>query len=377
MRILQLLNWKLKSIEFILPLIKKQGFDAIQLNPMQPYKEEKDFYWWSSYQPLGFRIGNIFGTKEDLISLCKKASEYGIKIYVDVISNHMANLSGEEPYTPHYTVDKCLTENKTFWKPKVGLTTDNRHDCVRHCIGLPGFELSNPELQKYVLNYLNELKECGVSGYRFDAAKHIGLPNDGVDFFKHVKEFTSKNNLYTYGEILGGTKEWRDEMSEYLDVLTEQYNEISNEDKRVTFVESHDTYLNSPNGSMKKSTSQINHEYQELTKNMKNTIYYARALKYPYQPFKNKTSDTNIKDLNELEFFDLSFLTSPEVKEANQENLIEEQVITSTIKEIIISDLIKGLINPSIVPSQVTLLPYLLTSIKSKPKTKQLIRKKF
>lgn len=69
MKVIQLLNWKLESIEKELETIKKQGFDGVQINPIQPFKEEKEFKWWSSYQPLGFKIGNMFGTKEDLINV--------------------------------------------------------------------------------------------------------------------------------------------------------------------------------------------------------------------------------------------------------------------------------------------------------------------
>ena len=39
MKVLHLLNWKLGTIEEELDNIGKQGFDAIQINPMQPFKE--------------------------------------------------------------------------------------------------------------------------------------------------------------------------------------------------------------------------------------------------------------------------------------------------------------------------------------------------
>ena len=45
--------------------------------------------------------------------------------------------------------------------------------------------LSSLVLQNIIFEYLKELRDCGVKGLRFDAAKHIGLPNDGVDFFKN------------------------------------------------------------------------------------------------------------------------------------------------------------------------------------------------
>ena len=35
--------------------------------------------------------------------------------------------------------------------------------------------------------FLKELKDCGVKGLRFDAAKHIGLPSDGIDFYKRIR----------------------------------------------------------------------------------------------------------------------------------------------------------------------------------------------
>ena len=108
MKIIHLLNWKLGTIEEELDNIKKQGFSAIQVNPMQPFKEEKEFKWWSSYQPLGFRVGNMFGSMDDLKSLCSKARDYDIDIIVDVVLNHTANVDGKNPLVPHRLVDSEL-----------------------------------------------------------------------------------------------------------------------------------------------------------------------------------------------------------------------------------------------------------------------------
>ena len=38
--------------------IRNQGFDAIQINPIQPLKENERYPWWLSYQPIDFKIGN-------------------------------------------------------------------------------------------------------------------------------------------------------------------------------------------------------------------------------------------------------------------------------------------------------------------------------
>ena len=58
MKVIQLLNWKLNTIEKELENIKNQGFDAIQINPMQPFKEEQQFHWWS-FSPPDFLRGRF------------------------------------------------------------------------------------------------------------------------------------------------------------------------------------------------------------------------------------------------------------------------------------------------------------------------------
>ena len=90
MRVLHLLSWKLEDIIPILDDIKQHGFDAIQINPIQPLKDEFSNSWWMSYQPIDFKIGNRYGNKNNLINLCNKASEKEIIIIADVVCNHMA-----------------------------------------------------------------------------------------------------------------------------------------------------------------------------------------------------------------------------------------------------------------------------------------------
>ena len=48
MRIMQCFNWRLKDIIPNLEQIKEQGFDAIQINPIQRLKEDGLKEWWMS-----------------------------------------------------------------------------------------------------------------------------------------------------------------------------------------------------------------------------------------------------------------------------------------------------------------------------------------
>lgn len=61
----------LKQTESKIEKIKAQGFDAIQIPPLEPLKEEDPTVWWKAYQPISFNIGNVYGSKEELITFCK------------------------------------------------------------------------------------------------------------------------------------------------------------------------------------------------------------------------------------------------------------------------------------------------------------------
>lgn len=321
MRVVQLLNWKLKTIEGILDDIERQGFDTIQINPMQPFKDENEFHWWSSYQPFDFDIGNRFGTEQDLQKLCAEAKKRGIDIIVDIVFNHMANKSGYEQLTPHNNVNPKLRDNQGVWKQPIMLQNgDNRYEAVRHNIGLPGLNYANEELQTMLLDYLMRLKQLGVSGFRFDAAKHIGLPNDGVNFFNVLKRFLENNNLYAYGEFLGGDLNWRNEFSNYLDVLTNYSVMVSDIDKHVSFLESHDSYFHNDYYSTRCiKTGELNNLYKLLTSKFPKTLYYVRALNKPYFEEGNNVNNYGLsfEQMNELNYFDTSFLTEEKIREAN------------------------------------------------------------
>lgn len=329
MKIIHLLNWKLGTIEEELENIKKQGFNAIQVNPMQPFKEEKEFKWWSSYQPLGFRVGNMFGSMDDLKSLCSKAREYDVDIIVDVVLNHTANAGGNNPLVPHSSVDSELLLANEFWKERIMLKNgDDREDAVKHLIGLPGLNLSNPELQKIVFRYLRELKECGVKGLRFDAAKHIGLPNDGVDFFKKARKFMLINGMYGYGEFLGGTKEWRDEMAELLFVLSPEGTTLTDINKLVTFFESHDTFLNfnDKNYNQTRSLGSVDlaNNYRKIREMYNNTVVYVRPKNINNSYVFNKDGLTcdQVFKLDEREHFDRTYFESPVICDINKEKCL-------------------------------------------------------
>lgn len=152
-------------------------------------------------------------------------------------------------------------------------------------------KLENFKLQDIIINFLNSLIDCGVEGFRFDAGKHIKLPKEGSEFWVRVLNSLKKNNLFNYAEIIFEDKEIILEYSKYIKVLTE--NKEINSDKIVSFIESHDSYLEF-GYTRELSDIDIINGYEGLCEAYENTLFYAR-------PFNNTWKSEEIKRINKRE----------------------------------------------------------------------------
>lgn len=291
--ILHCFDWTYNDIKAELPKIAKAGFTSIQTSPAQP-NGTGTWYWL--YQPISFSIGtNGVGTKAELQSLCDEADKYGIKIIVDVVANH---LRGD-----HNNIDNDLKPSEYWHTFGGGIDWKNRWQVTHGSIGMPDIATENPYVQQKVCNYVQELKSVGVDGLRWDAAKHIGVPSEGDDFWKSVTQY----GLYNYGEILGGPDDRstgnEDIMKEYTDYISvtdsnygkelrDSFNSgkaptssgnwsekgISN-DKLLYWGESHDTWSNNKDWGFSNEMSQnvIDRAYAvAASRNKVTALYFSR-----------------------------------------------------------------------------------------------------
>lgn len=289
MRILQCLNWQLNSICEVAPIIREQGFQAVQVGPLQPLKEEGYEHWWLSYQPCALSIGNQYGSKKDFIHLCDVLHGEGLLVFPDVVCTHVAG-AVDGTLIPHERVDNSLTENPKFWRDAKFIEDwDDRFQVVHYCAGLPTFDLTNLELQDYIIQFLNELIMCGADGFRFDSAKSIPTPQEGCNFFPRVLGSLNADNLYNYGEVIFADEKLISMYTDYLDVLTNTWSEQKND--VVLFSESHDSFLGL-GYTRDKSSQDITCEYAHVVDNYPKTIYYAR-------PFDDEWKSTAIKEIHQ------------------------------------------------------------------------------
>ncbi len=189
--ILHCFDWKYKDIIADMENIAKAGFSAVQTSPVQPSEGVGAWYWL--YQPTGFTVGtNELGTPEELKELCEAAHEYGIKVVVDVVANHLAG--------NHDNIQEDL-QPAEYWHTEGEITNYNdRYQVTHGKIGMDDINSENEYVQEVVADYVKALKNLGIDGIRWDAAKHIGLPSEDCNFWSAV----TGEGLYNYGEILKG-----------------------------------------------------------------------------------------------------------------------------------------------------------------------------
>ncbi|MDE7402562.1 MAG: alpha-amylase [Muribaculaceae bacterium] len=294
--ILHAWSWNFPEMARSMQEIADAGFTMIQTSPVQqcyaPEGSGKKIFdenvtegnWYYYYQPTDWKIGNnILGTKEQMQEMLDSAAKYNIKVIVDVLPNHTAfdvDAVSEDFYKAVGGRDKMFHSN--------GLQPVQDYNDRLQCTlwgsgGLPDVNTENPDFQKYYLEFVNELLDMGVRGFRYDTAKHIGVHSDPVDTASGVKEndfwdvATGRkavkgvklalpyDELFVYGEVLQDKNVPEKEYADYFGQTASGYGWLLREalekhsakgidlksfhheaapEHLTTWVESHDTYAN-------------------------------------------------------------------------------------------------------------------------------------
>ena len=293
--ILHAWTWSLDTIAANMKLIAESGYDYVQTSPVQAcyigdnggralFSKEGDEVqgkWYYYYQPTDWTIGNyMLGSRDDFKAMCDSAYKYGVKVIVDVLPNHTA--------IDHTAVlpglDNAVGGHENLFHAngfKPIRDYNDRLECTTGEMGgLPDVNTENPDFQYYYLQYVNDLINLGARGFRYDTAKHIGLPSDPLDPKAERNNFWDvatgregvrglsllmPDSLFIYGEVLQDRNVKETEYAEYMDLTASSYGHalrkaLEEGDTRVadlaswhhpcdpsrlvTWVESHDTYCN-------------------------------------------------------------------------------------------------------------------------------------
>ena len=225
--ILQAFNWSASAVKAKLADIKAAGYASVQMSPMQVRKWSSGTWrskWWSLYQPFGMKIAEyadqgVLGTDDDLADLCAEAKKQGIGIVMDVVLNHLGGndnpegtgwqkFDSEVQYVEGTIYSNDLRHDKLY--------SDNPIEATVRCPlskGYPDLKTEDSRVMERCLQLLKDYLDCGVTGFRFDAAKHVETPFDGdfaSSFWPYVvngaRRYAKEKGYDTpfcYGEALG------------------------------------------------------------------------------------------------------------------------------------------------------------------------------
>lgn len=313
--------WSFNTIRENMKDIADAGYTYVQTSPantcfvgenggMQIFGDGK---WYYHYQPIAWRIGNYqLGNRDEFKAMCDEAKKYGVQILVDVLPNHTA--FDTTAVLPEF-IEAVGGRDNLYHANGLNEIKDynDRYQCTTGAMGgLPDVNTENPDFQYYFMTYINDLIACGASGFRYDTAKHIGLPSDPLDAKSKQNDFwdvamgrkpikgitlANKDNLFIYGEVLQDKNVKEKEYAEYFGMCASNYGhsirqiisnrkttakEVSNyqhsvsPEKLTTWVESHDTYCNA-NESASLTDTQIRLGWAIITARQNGTpLFYSR-----------------------------------------------------------------------------------------------------
>ncbi|GAB0097243.1 Alpha-amylase [Sergentomyia squamirostris] len=198
--IVHLFEWKFKDIaveceDYLGP----NSFGGVQVSPVNEYLISAGRAWWERYQPVSYAIISRSGDEVEFAEMVKRCYNAGIRIYVDVVFNHMA--AGDEeivgtggsvvyppdriyphvPYGPEDFNDHCI------------ITDYNNVNQVRNCelVHLPDLNQKSENVRRNVIEFLDRLIDHGVAGFRADACKHM-WPEDIKYIFGNTKNLSKE-----------------------------------------------------------------------------------------------------------------------------------------------------------------------------------------
>lgn len=219
--ILHAFDWRFSDIAANAARIAAIGYGAV-LIPPPLYSDENGLEWWQRYQPKDYRVIRSFlGRKADLLLAIEALHGVGVRVYADLVFNHMANEKNRpDPYNfpgeavlqrymstaerAGFAADRLYGDLSSGlfcsfdFNPQGDINNWSDSDEVqeRWLGGLPDLDLNDwvVQQQRACLAALNDL---GIDGYRVDAMKHFPIAH-----LEAVFTIPELSGRFVFGETL-------------------------------------------------------------------------------------------------------------------------------------------------------------------------------
>lgn len=207
----------LVGLRSMLPYLKDLGADAIWMTPV--FKAHS----YHGYDTTDFYdIDPSVGTRKDFADLTEAAHQLGIKIILDLVQNHVADvnpwfISGINPKDADY--DKYhdwfvwsdeysnMYTDPHPWDPSAVIWACKNYMCYHQIFGasLPELNYHNPAVRAEMKSISQYWIDLGADGFRLDASKHIDQFDDinGITIEEHGTHVWWKEfNHYVKKEVV-------------------------------------------------------------------------------------------------------------------------------------------------------------------------------
>jgi alpha-amylase len=171
--------------------------------------------WWERYQPMSYRLITRSGTEAEFLAMTTRCNAVGVRIYVDVLPNHMAADRTDPIGTGGSTANTAIRSfpgvpySNLDFNPRCNITDWTNSVQIRNCmlVGLHDLDQSNEYVRMMLVRFLDHLVDLGVAGFRVDAAKHM-WPQDLQVIYGRVKNlntafgFTANSRAFIFQEVI-------------------------------------------------------------------------------------------------------------------------------------------------------------------------------
>jgi alpha-amylase len=225
----------LRGITDHLDYVKGLGCTSVWLSPVFENEGAPDPSW-SSYHGYAVRnflkVDSRFGTKEDLVELVGEAHRRGMRVILDAVANHGADLFSYANGDPRYFDDGGTRYELGSWRDaEHPIPAELRNPDYFHRRGqirgwgwdnvpetqwgdffsLKGFYNEEDEtglaMQQVLIDaYRYWIREADIDGFRMDAVKHMG-ELAVARFSQAMREYAyslGKRDFFLFGELVGG-----------------------------------------------------------------------------------------------------------------------------------------------------------------------------
>jgi alpha-amylase len=213
--IVHLFEWTWDAIareceEFLAPY----AYGGVQISPPMEHVYTEVYGkvpWWVRYQPVSYHFKSRSGDDGQFRSMINRCNKVGVRIYADVIINHMAGVSMSgtgvdgSGYNAHERSFPAVPYGRGDFHKYCEINygdAQSIHDC--YVLGLTDLNTEKGYVQGKLKEYLNRLLDAGVAGFRVDTAKHIPADSLKAIYYglRNVRGDVGYGRPFIYNEVI-------------------------------------------------------------------------------------------------------------------------------------------------------------------------------